>query len=89
MVCRSRNHSDRGRRGGCGHSIVLEASRFAVLTIRSVTDSVDLRHVTLDIFFASVPRSISYPRIRMQSVHCGQNRVGTTSILTFTICDRA
>ena len=39
------------------------------LTIRSITDCVDLGHVTLDVIFASVPRSISYPRIRMQSVH--------------------
>jgi hypothetical protein len=33
--------------------------------------------------FASAVRSIRYSRIRMQSVHCVQNRVGTTSILTF------
>ena len=58
--------------------------RFASLTIRFITGCVNMRHVTLDIYiFASGPRRISYPRIRIQSVHCIQNRVGTTSILTF------
>ena len=32
---------------------------------------------------ASVLRSINYPRIRIRSVHCDRNHVGTTSILTF------
>jgi hypothetical protein len=58
------------------------------LTIRSIADCVDLRHVTLDIIFAVSAGSINYARIGIQSVHCCQNRVGTTSILTFAICER-
>src|SRR5260370_40797257 len=61
--------ADCGHCGCCGHSILLESLKVCDLTIRSITDCVDMGHVTLDVIFPSGPRSISYPRMKLQRDH--------------------